>query len=80
MRIERIEIRVTDMTRAAAPAIDRSLRHRCARSAAGQARPRKVFAEGVVGLGQIRPLAPHHAMPDTYASMISMVKEVWGPA
>jgi len=39
----------------------------------------KVFAEGVVGYGQIRPLAPHHSMPDTYATMISMIKDVWGP-
>ena len=39
----------------------------------------KIFAEGVVGYGQIRPLAPHHSMPDTYATMISMIKDVWGP-
>ena len=38
-----------------------------------------IYAEGVVGYGQIRPLAPHHAMPDTYASMISMIKDVCGP-
>jgi len=38
-----------------------------------------IFAEGVVGYGQIRPLAPHHAMPDTYATMISMIKDVCGP-
>ena len=39
----------------------------------------KIFAEGVVGYGQIRPLAPHHSMPDTYATMISMIKDVCGP-
>ena len=38
----------------------------------------KIYAEGVVGYGQIRPLAPHHAMPDTYAAMISTIKDVCG--
>jgi L-alanine-DL-glutamate epimerase-like enolase superfamily enzyme len=38
----------------------------------------KVFAEGVTGYGQIRPLAPHHSMPDTYATMISMIRDVCG--
>jgi hypothetical protein len=35
----------------------------------------KIYAEGVIGYGQIRPLAPHHAMPDTYATMILMIKQ-----
>ena len=39
----------------------------------------KIFAEGVCGFGQIRPLAPHHSMPDTYLTMISMLKHVCGP-
>ena len=39
----------------------------------------RIFAEGIVGYGQIRPLAPHHSMPDTYATMISMIKDVCGP-
>jgi L-alanine-DL-glutamate epimerase-like enolase superfamily enzyme len=39
----------------------------------------KIYAEGIVGYGQIRPLAPHHSMPDTYATMISMIKHVCGP-
>ena len=39
----------------------------------------KIFAEGVIGYGQIRPLAPHHSMPDTYSTMISMIKHVCGP-
>lgn len=38
----------------------------------------KLFAEGVVGYGQIRPIAPHHAMSDTYASMIATIKDVCG--
>jgi L-alanine-DL-glutamate epimerase-like enolase superfamily enzyme len=38
----------------------------------------KIFAEGVVGFGQIRPFAPHHSMPDTYRTMISMIRDVCG--
>ena len=36
------------------------------------------LAEGIVGYGQIRPLAPYHVMSDTYASMIAMIKDVCG--
>jgi len=39
----------------------------------------KISAQGVTGYGQIRPLAPHHSMPDNYLSMIAMIKEVCGP-
>jgi L-alanine-DL-glutamate epimerase-like enolase superfamily enzyme len=80
MRIERIEIRVTDLT-------TRLQRQRSTgpydTGAPGALLGKPVLviihAEGVVGYGQIRPLAPHHSMPDTYATMISMTKEVCGP-
>ena len=80
MRIERIEIHVTDLT-------TRLQRQRSTGSydtgapgtLLGKPVLAKIFAEGVIGYGQIRPLAPHHAMPDTYATMISMIKEVCGP-
>src|SRR5262245_2157769 len=39
----------------------------------------RIYAEGVVGCGQIRPLAPHHSIPDTYASIITAIKEIYGP-
>jgi L-alanine-DL-glutamate epimerase-like enolase superfamily enzyme len=39
----------------------------------------KVFAQGVVGYGQIRPLTPHHSMADTYGSIITAIKELYGP-
>jgi L-alanine-DL-glutamate epimerase-like enolase superfamily enzyme len=80
MRIERIEIRVTNLTT--------RLQRQRSTGAYDTGAPGvllgkpvlvKIFAEGVVGYGQIRPLAPHHSMPDTYATMISMIKEVWGP-
>jgi L-alanine-DL-glutamate epimerase-like enolase superfamily enzyme len=79
MRIERIEIRVTDLTQ--------RLQRQRATGAYDTGAPGallgkpvlvKIFAEGVVGYGQIRPLAPHHSMPDTYATMISVIKDVCG--
>lgn len=39
----------------------------------------RVHAGGVTGYGQIRPLAPHHAMSETYASMRTAICEVYGP-
>src|SRR3954454_20502009 len=80
MRIERIEIRVTDLT-------TRLQRQRSTGpydtgapgALLGTPVLVTVHAEGVIGYGQIRPLAPHHSMPDTYATMISMIKEVCGP-
>ncbi len=79
MRIDRIEVRVTDLT-------TRLQRQRSTGSydtgapgtMLGKPVLVKIFADGVVGYGQIRPLAPHHSMPDTYATMISMIKEVCG--
>jgi L-alanine-DL-glutamate epimerase-like enolase superfamily enzyme len=79
MRIERIEIRVTDLTQ--------RLQRQRSTGAYDTGAPGallgkpvlvKVFTEGVVGFGQIRPLAPHHSMPDTYATMISTIKHVCG--
>src|SRR3954471_4722430 len=79
MRIERIEIRVTDLTT--------RLQRQRSTGAYDTGAPGallgkpvlvKLFAEGVVGYGQIRPLAPHHSMPDTYASMIATIKDVCG--
>ncbi|MGZ5840919.1 MAG: mandelate racemase/muconate lactonizing enzyme family protein [Xanthobacteraceae bacterium] len=80
MRIERIEIRVTDLK-------TRLQRQRSTGpydtgepgALLGKPVLVKIFAEGVVGYGQIRPLAPHHSMPDTCATMISMIKHVCGP-
>jgi L-alanine-DL-glutamate epimerase-like enolase superfamily enzyme len=79
MRIERIEIFVTDLTT--------RLQRQRSTGAYDTGAPGaligkpvlvKVFAEGVTGYGQIRPLAPHHSMPDTYATMISMIRDVCG--
>jgi L-alanine-DL-glutamate epimerase-like enolase superfamily enzyme len=79
MRIERIEIFVTDLTtrlqrRRSTGAYDTG----APGALVGKPVLVKIFAEGVIGYGQIRPLAPHHSMPDTYGTMISMIKDVCG--
>src|ERR1700744_3395463 len=80
MRIERIEISVTDLkTRRQRQRSTGPYDTGAPGALLGKPVLGTLFAEGVVGYGQIRPLAPHHAMPDTYATMISMIKEVWGP-
>ena len=79
MRIERIEIFVTDLTtrlqrQRSTGAYDTGVPG----ALIGKPVLVKVFAEGIVGYGQIRPLAPHHSMPDTYATMISTIRDVCG--
>jgi L-alanine-DL-glutamate epimerase-like enolase superfamily enzyme len=79
MRIERIEIRVTDLKTRLQRQRSTGLYDTGAPGALlGKPVLVRIFAEGVVGYGQIRPLAPHHTMPDTYATMISMIKDVCG--
>jgi L-alanine-DL-glutamate epimerase-like enolase superfamily enzyme len=79
MRIERIEIFVTDLTTRLQRQRSSGVYDTGAPGALiGKPVLVKVFAEGVVGYGQIRPLAPHHSMPDTYATMISMIRDVCG--
>jgi L-alanine-DL-glutamate epimerase-like enolase superfamily enzyme len=79
MRIERIEIRITDLrTRLQRQRSTGPYDTGAPGALLGKPILVQLFAEGIVGYGQIRPLAPHHAMPDTYASMISMIKDVCG--
>src|SRR5215468_1853573 len=79
MRIERIEIFVTDLsTRLERQRSTGAYDTGAPGALLGKPVLVTIFAEGVVGYGQIRPLAPHHAMPDTYATMISMIKDVCG--
>jgi L-alanine-DL-glutamate epimerase-like enolase superfamily enzyme len=79
MRIERIEIRVTDLkTRLQRQRSTGPYDTGAPGALLGKPVLVKIFSEGIVGYGQIRPLAPHHSMPDTYATMISMIKDVCG--
>jgi len=40
----------------------------------------KIYADGVVGLGQIRPISPGHFVADTTQSMVAAIREIYGPA
>jgi len=40
----------------------------------------KVHAEGVTGVGQIRPISPGHFVADTTHSVVAAIKEIYGPA
>jgi L-alanine-DL-glutamate epimerase-like enolase superfamily enzyme len=79
MRIERIEVRVTDLaTRLQRQRSTGPYDTGAPGALLGKPVLVKIYAEGVIGYGQIRPLAPHHSMPDTYLTMISMIKHVCG--
>ena len=80
MRIDRIEISVTDLTQRLQRMRSTGPYDTGAPGALlGKPMFLKIFAEGVVGHAQIRPLAPHHSIPDTYASIITAVTEIYGP-
>ena len=40
----------------------------------------KVFADGLVGYGQVRPISPGHFVADTTHSVVSAIQEIYGPA
>jgi L-alanine-DL-glutamate epimerase-like enolase superfamily enzyme len=39
----------------------------------------KIFADGVVGCAQIRPIAPGHFVADTTQSVVAAITEIYGP-
>ena len=39
----------------------------------------KIYADGVVGCAQIRPISPGHFVSDTTQSVVSAIKEIYGP-
>ena len=40
----------------------------------------KIYADGVVGCAQIRPISPGHFVADTTQSIVAAIKEIYGPA
>ena len=80
MRIERIEIRFTDLkTRLQRLRSTGPYDTGAAGDLLGKPVLVRVFAQGVVGDGQIRPLAPHHSLPDTHGSIITVLRDICGP-
>lgn len=39
----------------------------------------RLYADGVVGMGQVRPLAPSHIVADTTFSTAAAIREIYGP-
>ncbi|MBI2294328.1 MAG: hypothetical protein HYU73_29100 [Betaproteobacteria bacterium] len=39
----------------------------------------KIYAQGVVGCAQIRPISPGHFVADTTHSVVAAIKEIYGP-
>lgn len=78
--IERIDVVVTDFTQRVTRMRSKgSYDTGTSGSLLGKPVLVRVHAGGVTGYGQIRPLAPHHAMSETYASMRTAICEVYGP-
>lgn len=80
MKIDRIEIRVTDYT----ARLQRTTMHGAYDTGqSGQLLGKpvllRIFADSVVGNAQIRPTTPGHSMPDTYKSVICAIQEIVGP-
>lgn len=78
--IERIELFVTDLPgrlqrTIASGAYDTG----ASGSLVGKPVLAKIYAGGVVGYGQIRPIAPSHFMPDTVQSMLAAITDFYGP-
>jgi L-alanine-DL-glutamate epimerase-like enolase superfamily enzyme len=80
MRVDRIEVFVTDLPE--------RLSRRSAGSGSDTGAPGdvmskpilvKVFADGLVGYGQVRPTGRNHWLPDTSLSVVAAVRDYYGP-
>lgn len=40
----------------------------------------KIYADGVIGMAQIRPISPGHFVADTTQSVVAAIREIYGPA
>lgn len=80
MPIDRIEVLVTDLTirlqrEVSSGAYDTGPLG----SLMGKPVLVKIYADGVVGYGQIRPISPGHFMPDTVGSIVNAITGIYGP-
>ena len=79
MKIERIEIFVTELpVRVRRIFSSGSYDTGPANQILGKPVMVKIFAEGVVGYGQIRPITPGHFLADTTQGMVAAIKEIYG--
>src|SRR3990172_6810959 len=80
MKIERIEVFVTDLPNR----LQRQMSSGAwdtgpAGSLLGKPVLVKIYAEGVVGCGQIRSISPGHFIPETVYSVVAAITEIYGP-
>ncbi len=80
MPIERIEIFVTDLpTRLQRQVSSGSYDTGPSGRLIGKPVLVRISADGMIGYGQIRPITPGHFLPDTVHSVVSAVRDVYGP-
>ncbi|PJR13427.1 mandelate racemase/muconate lactonizing enzyme family protein [Sinorhizobium meliloti] len=80
MKIERIEIFVTNlpsryMRRTAGSSSDTG----ASGDLMGKPILVKVYADGVIGYGQVRPTGRNHFLPDTSLSVVATIRDYYGP-
>lgn len=80
MAIDRVEVFVTDLpTRLQRELVSGTWDTGPSNQLLGKPVLVKVYADGVVGYGQIRPLAPSHIVCDTTYSMVGAIREIFAP-
>jgi L-alanine-DL-glutamate epimerase-like enolase superfamily enzyme len=81
LRIERVEIRVTDLP-SRLQRLSSSGRYDTGASGSLLGKPVlvRIHAGGAVGCGQIRPIAPSHFLPDTGRGMVAAIKDIYAPS
>jgi len=80
LKIDRIEVLVTDLTGriqrlGSSGPYDTGARG----SLLGKPILVRIYADSVIGNGQIRPIAPSHFLPDTGASMLAAIRDIYAP-
>ena len=80
MPIDRVEVRVTDYNQR----LQRTTMHGAYDTGpSGQMLGKpvllRIFADGVIGYGHVRPTTPGHSMPDTYMSAVCAIQDIIGP-
>ncbi len=80
MKIDRVEIFVTDLpSRIQRLSSSGSYDTGAMGTLLGKPVLVRIYADGVVGLGQIRPIAPSHFLPDTGAGMVAAIRDIYAP-
>lgn len=80
MKIERVEIVVTDLhTRLQRMIASGSYDTGETGRPLGKPVLVRIYADGLVGHGQVRPISPGHFVPDTTPSVVSAIRDIYAP-